>query len=331
MTAVTQCRQAPLKRNHEGEERRVGVEIELSGLDYQQLVNLAAAFLDGEAQSESRYVSVINTEDGAYTVELDSDPVKDLEGPDGDMPEPLRRLASHAMDLFDAAAERIVPLEIVAPPLPFFRVQIIEDLCEYLAGHGALGSRHALYYAFGLQLNPELPALDAGTIRRYIQAFAGLYPWLKSRHQLDISRKFTTYIDPWPDAYVKLVMEDDYLPDLDTLISDYLRYNPTRNRALDLMPLFAWLQPERVRKAVDDDRIKPRPTLHYRLPDCDLDHDSWQFAGVWNDWVALEELASDPIRLQSFRARYREKQGWSLENLAHDWVRECQRWAYPTP
>lgn len=326
MTERLSCQQPPLRRNHEGNERRVGVEIELSGLDYEALVTLTAGFLQGEARTISRYVSKVATADGDYTIELDSDPVKDLEAPNEDLPEPLRKLAGHAMDLFDAAAERIVPLEIVAPPLPLSRVQIIEDLCEHLATQGALGSRHALYYAFGLQLNPELPGLDAGTVLRYMQAFAGLYPWLKARHQIDISRKFTTYIAPWPEAYVKTIMADDYQPNLDSLIDDYLRHNPTRNRALDLMPLFAWLQPDRIRGDIGDDRIKARPTLHYRLPDCDLDQDAWQFAGVWNDWVALERLASDTLKLAAFRARYREKKAFSLENLTHDWVRECEQW-----
>ncbi len=326
MSEPLACELPPLRRNHAGEERRVGVEIELSGLDYEALVSLTARFLEGEAHTVSRYVSKVATGDGEYTIELDSDPVKDLEVREEELPEPLRRLAGQAMDLFDAAAERIVPLEIVAPPLPVSRLHIIEELCEYLARQGALGSRHALYYAFGLQLNPELPGLDAGTILRYMQAFAGLYPWLKSRHQLDISRKFTTYIAPWPDAYVKLIMADGYDPDLDTLITDYIRFNPTRNRALDMMPLFAWLRPERIRTEIQDERIKARPTLHYRLPDCDLDQDAWQFAGIWNDWVALERLASDPSRLADFRARYREKKVFSLQNLAHDWVQECERW-----
>lgn len=320
------CKMPPLIHNEQGEERRVGVEIELSGIDYDELVAITTRFLDGESCSQGRYVDAIDTVDGEFLVELDSDPVKDLEEPDENLPEPLRKLANQAMDLFDAAAERIVPLEIVAPPLAMSKLQLIEDLCEHLCDQGALGSRHALYYAFGLQLNPELPSLDAAGILRYLQAFAGLYPLLKHRHQLDISRKFTLYIDPWPESYVRLIMDDDYAPDLDQLITDYLYYNPTRNRALDLMPLFAHLRPERIREEVGDPRIKPRPTLHYRLPDCDIDNDDWQFATIWNDWVALEELACDAPRLAAFRASYRKRRSFSLENLIYDWIKECQLW-----
>jgi len=326
MAEPSACKQPPLTKNEDGDERRVGVEVELSGLDYKELVAITACFLGGKAYNKGRYVDAIDTDDGTYQVELDSDPVKDMEGPDENLPEPLRKLATHAMDLFDAAAERIVPLEIVGPPLPLSRIQVMEDLCQHLAEKGALGSRHALYYAFGLQLNPELPALDAGTILRYLQAFAGLYPLLKERHQVDISRKFTLYIDPWPEAYVKLIMQDDYQPDLDTLITDYIHHNPTRNRALDLMPLFAHLRPERIKKEIDDPRIKPRPTLHYRLPDCDIDNPDWSFSVIWNDWVALENLASDTKRLQAFRASYRKRHSFSLENLTHDWIKDCEEW-----
>ncbi|MDX1587467.1 MAG: amidoligase family protein [Oleiphilaceae bacterium] len=320
------CKMPPLTRNEDGDERRVGVEIELSGIDYDELVAITTRFLDGESSNRSRYVEVIDTVDGDFLVELDSAPVKDLEEPDERLPEPLRKLATQAMDLFDAAAERIVPLEIVSPPMPLSRLQQIEELCEYLCDQGALGSRHAIYYAFGLQLNPELPSLEAPDILRFLQAFAGLYPLLKSRHQLDISRKFTLYIDPWPEAYVRLIMDDDYNPDLDQLIGDYLHHNPTRNRALDLMPLFAHLRPKRIRREIGDERIKARPTLHYRLPDCDIDNDNWQFATIWNDWVALEELACDPQRLAAFRASYRKRHSFSLENLTFDWIKESELW-----
>ncbi|OBX33760.1 putative amidoligase enzyme [Halomonas elongata] len=40
------------------------------------------------------------------------------------------------------------------------------------------------------------------------------------------------------------MLDPDYQPDLRTLIDDYLEYNPTRNRELDLLPLFAYLDPE---------------------------------------------------------------------------------------
>lgn len=310
----------------EGEERRVGVEIELSGLGYEQLVRLAEELLGGTAVLESRYVSAIDTPSGAFVIELDSDPVKDLNLEDERLPRSVRELGGQAMDVIDAAAERIVPLEIITPPLPLSELDHIETLMDKLRQAGALGSREAIYFAFGLQLNPELPDLRTTTLVRYFQAFAALYDWLKSRHQLDISRKFTSYIEPWSARYCDLLMADNYAPDQRQMMRDYLHSNPTRNRALDLLPLFAWLDKPLLDQYVNDPRIKSRPTLHYRLPDCDIDNPDWHFSSVWNDWVVVEQLANHAEDLAQLRALYRESRKISLRNLTRSWQETSAQW-----
>ncbi len=326
MANVVPCRIPDVRLNERGEERRVGVEIELSGLGYDELVHHVARLLEGEAQLASRYVTRVDTGLGTFTVELDSDPIKDLALDDERLPRALRELSTQAMDVIDAAAERIVPLEIVTPPIPLSQLQTVEELVAQLRDLGALGSREALYFAFGLQLNPELPALDPDTLVRYLQAFAGLYEWLKSRHQLDISRKFTTYIEPWHNRYVERLMADDYAPDQARLMRDYLTYTPTRNRALDLLPLFAHLDPSLLGQYVDDPRIKSRPTLHYRLPDCDIDNPEWQFSSVWNDWYVLEQIANHASHLAELRSLYRDSRKLSFHNLTHRWPETVHEW-----
>lgn len=277
MNSTERCAMPERLRNHQGEERKVGVEIELSGLGYDELVEHVARLLKGTPELASRYVTRLETDAGTFTIELDSDPVKDLDLADERLPESIRELGTHAMDVIDFAAERIVPLEIVGPPMPFSRLGLIEHLVDELRDLGAEGSREAIYFAFGLQLNPELPDLEPATIVTYLQAFAALYDWLKSRHQIDISRKFTTYIEPWSSRYTDKLMAEDYAPDQACLMKDYLNFNPTRNKALDLLPLFAHLNSELLHDYVDDPRIKSRPTLHYRLPDCDIDNPRWHF------------------------------------------------------
>lgn len=289
-------------------------------------MQLVARFLEAEPELTSRYVSRLATDLGDFTIELDSDPIKDLDLTDDRLPESIRELGGQAMEVIDAAAERIVPLEIVSPPVPFSAVPRIQAMMEKLRDAGALGSREAIYYAFGLQLNPELPDLEPATLVRYFQAFAALYDWLKSRHQLDISRKFTTYIEPWSSRYVDLLMDDDYAPDQAQLMRDYLKYNPTRNRALDLLPLFAHLDADLLAEHVDDPRIKSRPTLHYRLPDCDIDNDDWDLASVWNDWVILERIAADADQLAELRSLYRERSKLNLHNLTHSWLETTTDW-----
>lgn len=320
------CSMPDIMKTDDGKERKVGVEIELSGLGYQDLVALSSKLLGGEAKSVARYVSEVETDVGTFTIELDSDPIKDLDLQDRRLPESVRELGGQAMTVIDAAAEKIVPLEIVSPPVPFSELERIEILCDELRRAGALGSREALYYAFGLQLNPELPDLKAATLVRYLQAFAALYEWLKARHQVDLSRKVTSYIEPWNSTYIDLLIAKDYDPDMDQLMKDYLHYNPTRNKALDLLPLFAHLNSDLLARYVKDERIKSRPTLHYRLPDCDIDNPAWHFSTVWNDWVVLEQLVANTADLSALVTEFRNSRKLSFHNLTHSWVDTAGQW-----
>lgn len=320
------CRMPDILNTKDGSERRVGVEIELSGLGYEELVSLCSKLLGGESRIKARYVSEVEIDLGAFTIELDSDPIKDLDLQDERLPESVRELGGHAMSVIDAAAEKIVPLEIITPPLPFSELERVEMLCDELREAGALGSRESIYYAFGLQLNPELPDLSPTTLLRYLKGFAALYEWLKARHQIDISRKLTTYIEPWSSAYIDLLISDDYAPHMEQLMKDYLHYNPTRNKALDLLPLFAHINKDLLAGYVEDTRIKSRPTLHYRLPDCDIDNPRWHFSSVWNDWVVLEQLVANAQDLADFTQVFRESRKLRLRNLTRSWVETTNQW-----
>ena len=326
MNASERCRMPVVTHTGDGEERKVGVEIELSGLSYNTLVGHVARLLGGEARLASRYVSEVETTDGTYTIELDADPIKQLDLDDDRLPQSLRDLGTHAMTMIDSAAEKVVPLEIVAPPLPLSRLPAIESLVDELHKEGAQGSREAIYFAFGLQLNPELPDLKTNTILSYLQAFAALYDWLKHHHQLDISRKFTPYIEPWSSSYTQLLLAEDYTPDLQQLMNDYLHHNPTRNRALDLLPLFAHLDKPLLERHVKDPRIKSRPTLHYRLPDCDIGNRNWHFSSVWNDWTIVDDIANRPEHLEELRQLYHQARTFSFHNLTHSWRETTARW-----
>ncbi|MFO7528346.1 MAG: amidoligase family protein [Marinobacter sp.] len=326
MSQTSTCTLPDVRLNSEGGERRVGVEVELSGLGYEVLVDYASRLLDAPATTISRYVTRIDTPLGPFTIELDSDPIKELDLADERLPSSIRELGGQAMDVIDAAAERVVPLEIVTPPIPLSRLQDIETLVDEFHLLGALGSREAIYFAFGLQLNPELPDLEPATVVRYLQAFAALYDWLKARHQLDFSRKFTTYIEPWASRYTDVLMVDNYAPNQTQLMRDYLEFNPTRNRALDLLPLFSHLDADLLGQYVRDPRIKSRPTLHYRLPDCDIDNPEWHFSSVWNDWVILEQIANRAGDLAELRGLFRDSRKFSFHNLTHSWQETTDQW-----
>ena len=111
-----------------------------------------------------------------------------------------------------------------------------------------------------------------------------------------------------------------------TLMRDYLRDNPTRNRALDLLPLFAYLDRELLAEYVRDPRVKARPTLHYRLPDCDIDNPRWHFSTVWNDWVVLEQVVANPQHQRELNDLFRESRTLSFRNLTSTWRSRCQHW-----
>ncbi len=102
----------------------------------------------------------------------------------------------------------------------------------------------------------------------------------------------------FPQDYVRRVLAPDYWPDLPDLTADYLAANPTRDRGLDLLPLLAYLDDERVRSVLPHEKIGARPAFHYRLPQVHLSDPDWSIMPDWQRWLAVERLASDPERLR---------------------------------
>lgn len=310
----------------DGKTRRIGVELEYSGLDIETGAKLLQQEFGGRIDQISPYESKIrDTKFGDFLVELDFGLLKQIgrEAADesaDDAPEqiPERLLAS--------VAEQIVPYEIVSPPLPTDRLSEMEVLIERLREEGALGTRHSAFYAFGLHLNPEMPDLDADTVLAYMQAFACLYPWLERVGEIDWSRRFTTYIQPYSNAYVRRIIDRNYAPGIETLIDDYLEANPVRNRSLDMLPLFAHIDEKRVRAVVDDERIKPRPTLHYRLPNCEIDVREWSIIKPWRQWLQVEHLARDSKRLEKMCRGYSLYLDNPVRAMLKDWSKRCERW-----
>lgn len=193
----------------------------------------------------------------------------------------------------------VAPCEVVCPPVEISQLPRIDALRDALRRAGAAGTGEGLLYAFGAQLNPEIASRSAEYILSVLKAYMLLSDWLRFEIGVDPARWLLAFADPFPEAYLELVLERTYWPDIDTLIDNHLAYNATRNRELDLLPLFCWLDEERVRDAVDDPRIKPRPTFHYRLPNAHLEDPAWTIAGEWNRWCHVEYLAADRDNLDT--------------------------------
>ncbi|GAB5541666.1 MAG: hypothetical protein SangKO_014260 [Sandaracinaceae bacterium] len=286
------------------EQGRVGVEIELGGLALERAAEIATRELGGVATAVSRYERSIETRWGQFRVELDSRPLKEIAKGWGARPSPLAELTA---DAIEAVAIEWVPCELVSPPMPRADLPVLDDVCRAFAEAGGRGTFDALRFAFGVHFNPELLDPRADVIRAHIQAFALLYRELVERLQVDPSRRVTPFIDPFPLDYLQRLMSEGYAPDLATLIDDYLRFNPTRNRALDMLPLFAHLDEARVRAVVPDPAVKARPTFHYRLCNSRVGDEGWSLLDEWRTWRLIETLASDPERLESARRRWRER------------------------
>jgi hypothetical protein len=310
----------------DGEERRVGVEIELAGVEPSIISRLVEDLYGGRREQKTRFeIDVVDTRFGTFRLELDSSYLKELAAREAAKPGAPGQLGTITADLLARASELVVPWEIIAPPIAFADAQSLCELVSRLREEGALGTRHGVRFAFGVHLNPELPDLAASTIVNYLRAFFCLYDWIVARERIDLMRKLTPYIDHFGKAYIRKLIDWDYAPSQQQLIDDYLEHNPTRNRSLDLLPLFAFLDEQRVRKVVDDDRVNARPTFHYRLPNCDIDNPQWNLDHPWHLWLAVEKLSVDTARLEEFCAAYRQVLDSLIPPLGENsWLRQSE-------
>ena len=320
----------PRQQKTNGDSRRLGIELEMNGLTIDKLAELVATFLDGTVGQPSRYERSVKGDDaGDWMVELDFDLLKKLGREERDTDSLIAEIEQSTEDVLAWLAETVVPVELVSPPIPLDRLEEMEKLIDHLRKNGALGTSDKLTNAFGLHLNPELADLETNTITALLKSFFCLYDWLLERATIDMTRRMTTYIDPFPKDYIKLVVAPDYWPSQADLIDDYLKHNPTRNRALDMLPLFCHLDEPRVRQVTDDPRIKSRPALHYRLPNCDIHLPQWGLHHAWNDWVMVEKLAENNLRLDGCCKAYHEHLKNPLDRLLGDWQKQLEEtWLY---
>jgi hypothetical protein len=185
----------------------------------------------------------------------------------------------------------------VTEPLSFWKFPRLNEIVKVLDSLKAKGTQESIFYAFGMHINPSIPDLDSKTLVAYTQSFLLLTDWIIEDSRVDFSRRFfTNFIDPFPDSYVEQVLNTKYEPDVQKFIDDYLAFNPTRNRALDMLPVLCEIDNDRVLAGIKKDErtlVSSRPAFHYRLPDCRLGDKKWSIADEWNRWWYVEAIASD--------------------------------------
>ncbi|MCI5108035.1 MAG: amidoligase family protein [Pseudomonadales bacterium] len=308
----------PPKTHHSKGIRRVGFELEFTGLDLDTAGQCLISALPGKLiEQNTAAQKILSKELGEFTVEIDWDYLKKAASAADSSPQHLHLLRE--------LVSPFVPVEVVCPPVALDNLAALDPLVQALQQAGARGTDDSLIAAFGVHLNPELPSLDKGVIENYLRAFALLQWWLVKQHEVDLSRRLTPYIDLYPDAYLKQLLSYT-AADRETLIDDYLDFNPSRNRALDMLPLFSELDAGRVRQRVEDTRIKPRPTFHYRLPNCLIGDPDWSLARAWNIWCVVEELAMQPEQIAELSERFLGAWRPLLGVDQHSWVEHIDEW-----
>jgi hypothetical protein len=192
----------------------------------------------------------------------------------------------------------VVPREMVVAPVPMSRLAEIDRAVAFLRAAGARGRGTTRVASLGLHFNIDPPRLDAATIVAFLKAFLLLEPWLRRETAAGRRLRRVFLPPPFPQAFVRQVLAPDYRPDLPRLADDYLRANPTRNRALDLLPVLLHFDEARIRSRLPFEKIGARPALHYRLPLAHVGDPGWSIAADWNRWMAVQRLVEDPERLQ---------------------------------
>ena len=273
-------------------DRKVGVEIEFGGIGTLDTARIIVDRLGGKVETSSPYAATVrDTSIGDVSVELDWSWMQKA-GDDGG-------ILDQTKELLAELGRDVVPTEIVAPPLEGDRIDELDMLVRALAANGAKGTRAGLLNGFGMHLNPELweSDLNATTLRRVLQAYLLKSADLREAIQVDFTRTLLPFVAAFGDDYMRHVLRTDYDPDMATLIDDYITFNPTRNRELDMLPVFAHVDGDRVRGRLHDQKISSRPTFHWRLPNADLESPFWSIAHEWERWLSVEELAIDELQL----------------------------------
>ncbi|MGE0529257.1 MAG: amidoligase family protein [Bdellovibrionales bacterium] len=322
----------PRLYKEDGEIRHVGFELEFGGVNLEESAQILLELFGGELTRRSQYVYDVQTSLGQFRIEADSNFLKNRR-----YQKYLDTIGVHsgtelAQDIEAAVATlagRLVPFEVIMPPLPMNKVEPLEKIRTLLQKHEAKGTKSSFFSAFGMQFNPEVPDFSSDTLLSYIRAFFLLYDWLYEESEIPLARKLAPFIHEFPSDYVDLVLNPGYNPDLNRLITDYLSHNPTRNRPLDLLPLFAFLDKDKVFSyPVEAELVKPRPTFHYRLPNSMVDDPNWTMSSEWNRWVEVEKLAAEPKRIQEISQDYMQLHEQRRLFSRSKWAERTREWLH---
>lgn len=269
--------------------RRVGVEIEFLGPSAHVAAQALAHDLSGDCETiDPHAVKVSGTSLGDLLIETDLRHVH----PDRH-PELGLRIGRRTAAWLGTVVSPFVPRELITAPIPIARLREMDPVVASLRSAGAYGRGAVLWDSLGLHFNIDPPRLDAATVTAFLKGFLLVNDRLRQEIARDSLWHALVLPPDYPQAYKQHVLDRDYWPDLPGLTKDYLAANPTRKRALDLLPLLAHFDEERVRSVLPHEKITARPVFHYRLPQAHLSDPAWSIMPDWERWLSVERLASD--------------------------------------
>lgn len=321
----------PHLKNNSGKERTVGYEFEFTGIEIIEVASLIKELFGGQVKKISTYeIEVFETEFGTFKLELDAQLLREKKYEQylqvvGIKVDDIEDIDSKEKKLMEMAST-IVPYEIVTPPIPISKMDALNRLIEKLREKKVKGTGSSFLYAFGMHINPEVAKEDVESILNHMRAYVLLDPWIRDEAEINMSRRITPFIDPYSEEYVKFILDSNYRPDLKRLIKDYFEYDNSRNRALDLLPLFMHLDEETTSAMIEEELTSARPTYHYRLPDCSFEKKEWSPAREWNRWVKVERLANDVDQLRQLSQDWFTLSNNSMIGFESKWIRRIAEW-----
>ena len=310
----------PITTNPKGEERKAGFEIEYTGLRPKETASIIVKLFGGKVEEISEYEVVVkDTKYGKFSIYIDSVYLR------SSTKEYIFKDMDFLKEFIYTLSELVVPYEVVTPPIPFNLLEEVERLRLEMKKNGALGTSASILYAFGMHINIETFTFEAKELLDVLRAFVLMQDWIKEKIEVDLTRKLSWFIEPFDREFIDYILNKNYNPDLDRLIEDYIFYNPTRNRALDMLPLFVYLRPQ-VKEKLPPQKISPRPAFHYRLPNSKIDEDDWSVAKEFNMWSLVEKAALNKKALYELIDDYFEFENspfWFLTDL---WIERVDEW-----
>jgi len=323
--------QPPVPTNPSGIERSAGYEFEFTGVKMADVAGIIKTLYGGTIRRISTYeYDVEGTEFGTFHLELDAQLLRDKKyesylntiGIDLTSFKSLSTIEERMKKL----ASSVVPFEIITPPLPISKMDQLDRLLDELRKLKAKGTGSSFFYAFGLHINPEIPDDSAESLLNHLRAYVLLDSWIRKDADINISRRLTPYINEYKEEYLNLILNESYSPDLRGLIRDYFRFENSRNRPLDMLPVFLHLDPDYTTEFLSENITSGRPTYHYRLPNCSIEDPGWTLADEWNRWILVEKLAQDKRTLSQYCSAWFKIKKDTLLRFEQKWIQLIDRW-----